>query len=350
MRIGSLFSGYGGLDLAVQAVLGGETVWHSEVEPAACAVLRTRFPGVPNLGDITSLDPADIPAVDVVVGGYPCQPFSVAGRQKGTDDDRHLWPHVARILGRLQPSLAIFENVAGHLRLGFDQVLSDLAALGFDAEWACVRASDIGAPHRRERLFILAWPTNASRPRLEGGRQGLPAIAGAEPESVRRDARSGLRQSDTPGIGRGRPGDMDGPALADAQGVGWDQGQPEPGLRIRQPNPVVNGAPALDWGPYGPAIRRWETILGRPAPEPTAATGRHGQQQLSARFVEWLMGLPDGWVSDVDDITRDVQLALIGDDPDLPRKCQLHMLGNGVVPQQGAYALRMLLERAEVAA
>ena len=97
-RIGSLFTGYGGLDMAVQSVLGGDVAWYSEIEPAACTVLAAHYPGVPNLGDITTVTWQDVEPVDVLTGGYPCQPFSHAGQRKGSDDARHLWPHIAAAL------------------------------------------------------------------------------------------------------------------------------------------------------------------------------------------------------------------------------------------------------------
>src|SRR5690606_40192712 len=106
---------------------------------------------------ITAVPWEDVPPVDIVTGGYPCQPFSVAGKRKGTSDARHLWPNIAHALRVLRPRYAFFENVANHLRLGFADVLADLAELGFDAEWTTVRASDVGAPHQRRRLFVLRY-------------------------------------------------------------------------------------------------------------------------------------------------------------------------------------------------
>ena len=154
MKIGSLFTGYGGLDQAIE----GELAWYSEIDPAACKVLATHYPDVSNLGDITKIDWATVPRVDILTGGYPCQPFSHAGNRKGKDDERHLWPYVLTAINALRPRYAILENVAGHLTLGFTDVLSDLASIRFDAEWGTLRASDVGAPHQRDRLFIVAYP------------------------------------------------------------------------------------------------------------------------------------------------------------------------------------------------
>ena len=156
MKVGSFFTGYGGLDIAV----GGDLQWYAEIEPAACQVLAEHYPDVPNLGGMTKIDWALVPPVDILTGGYPCQPFSHAGNRKGKDDERHLWPYVCAAIDALRPRYAILENVAGHLTLGFADVLSDLARIGFDAEWGTFRASDVGAPHQRNRLFIVAYPNS----------------------------------------------------------------------------------------------------------------------------------------------------------------------------------------------
>lgn len=114
------------------------------------------WPHIPNLGDIKAVDWATAPHVDIVTAGYPCQPFSHAGRRLGEDDPRHLWPAIAHALRHLRPRYVVLENVAAHLGLGFDTVLGDLADQGFDAEWGVLRASDVGAPHQRARLWVVA--------------------------------------------------------------------------------------------------------------------------------------------------------------------------------------------------
>lgn len=171
VTIGSLCSGYGGLDMAVREAIGGGVVWHADPDPGASAILAHHWPLMPNLGDITVVDWAGVPPVDVVAGGYPCQPFSVAGMGKGRADARHIWPHIAAALGVLRPRLVVLENVANHVRVGLGDVLADLARLGFDAEWCCVRASEIGAAHRRDRLFVVAWPAGGTH-LLQGLRPG----------------------------------------------------------------------------------------------------------------------------------------------------------------------------------
>ena len=173
-RIGSLFSGYGGLDMAVQAVYGGHLAWYSEIDKHACTVLEAHHPGVPNLGDITAVDWADVPPIDILTGGYPCQPFSHAGQRKGTKDERHLWPYVRDAIVALRPVVTVLENVDGHRSLGLDAVLGDLADLGLSARWGVVRAADAGAPHGRKRVFIRIAQDSTRGVGREGQGWGLP--------------------------------------------------------------------------------------------------------------------------------------------------------------------------------
>ena len=179
---GSLFTGYGGLDMAVEAAFGARTVWHSDVETGPCKVIAHRFPGVPNLGDITAINWADVEPVDIISGGSPCQDVSLAGRRAGmTEGTRsNLWGAMREGIAQLKPAFVAWENVRGVAsataisemesepgRVGsgdaepvlraLGRVLGDLADLGFDAEWRGIHASDVGAPHRRLRIFVLAW-------------------------------------------------------------------------------------------------------------------------------------------------------------------------------------------------
>ena len=201
-RILSLCSGIGGLDLGIGLALpGARTVCFVEREYPVCEILAARM-------DEGALDYAPIHTdlrafdgrpwrgrVDIVAAGYPCQPFSVAGKRRGEEDERHLWPEVLRIIGEVGPSLVFLENVAGHLRLGFDRVLGDLADLGLDAEWSLVRASDVGATHRRERLFILAHPRSVRSSGRRGPRDLAEAAGAAEAEEEERQ-RSGPSADD----------------------------------------------------------------------------------------------------------------------------------------------------------
>ncbi len=178
LRSGSLCTGYGGLDLAAAAVLGARLAWCAESDRHAAAVLAARYPHVPNLGDITALDWAAVPPVDLITAGWPCQDISYAGPGAGiTEGTRSgLWLTIAGGLRQLRPSYVFLENVAALRTRGLGQVLADLAALGYDTQWLCLRASDAGACHRRDRLFILGCQP-AARPRLAAaahpGRRGV---------------------------------------------------------------------------------------------------------------------------------------------------------------------------------
>ena len=154
--IGSVCTGYGGLDMAVRAVFGGELLWWSDIDPGPIAAMNHHHPTVPNLGDLKAVHWHAVPRVDVFTAGYPCQPFSNAGKRLGLDDPRHLWPWIAYAVAVLRPRIVVLENVAAHLSRGFRTVAEDLAALGYRFDWTLVRASDVGAPHRRERLFVVA--------------------------------------------------------------------------------------------------------------------------------------------------------------------------------------------------
>ena len=160
LTVGSLFSGIGGMDLGLERA-GHKVIWQSEIDPYANRVLQKHWPDVPNIGDVTKLDWSKIPYVEIIAGGYPCQPFSTAGKRRGTNDPRHLWPHVRNAIGRIRPRYALLENVPGHVTLGLDTVLGEISALGYCAEWQIISAAAFGAPHLRERLFIVAYPDNS---------------------------------------------------------------------------------------------------------------------------------------------------------------------------------------------
>jgi len=162
LTVGSLFSGIGGLDLGLKRA--GMTVrWQSEIDPYACKILKKHWPEVPNHGDIKQIDWRTVEPVDVICGGYPCQPFSTAGKRRGTDDPRHLWPWVRDAISALRPRYAILENVRGHLSMGGVTVIGELAEIGYDAEWRVVSAAGLGAPHRRDRIIIVAYPNNTGK-------------------------------------------------------------------------------------------------------------------------------------------------------------------------------------------
>jgi DNA (cytosine-5)-methyltransferase 1 len=153
-----LFSGIGGFSLGLERA-GMRTVAFCEIEPFCRRVLAKHWPGVPIYHDITKLRGTDVGAVDVICGGFPCQDISIAGKGAGIEGSRSgLWSEYARIIGELRPRFVIVENVAALLNRGLDTVLGDLAALGYDAEWHCIPAYAVGAPHIRDRIWIIAHP------------------------------------------------------------------------------------------------------------------------------------------------------------------------------------------------
>ena len=183
LKIGSLFSGYGGLDLAVSKIFDAEVVWHCEWEEAPSKVLDAHWPSVPNFKDVSKVDFTAAEPIDILTGGFPCQDLSVAGKRKGlTDGTRsNLWFEFHRAIVELKPKYVVIENVRGLLSgkansdlepgsSGLDYkegkpflramgaVAGSLAEVGYDCRWTTIRASDAGAPHRRERVFILAYP------------------------------------------------------------------------------------------------------------------------------------------------------------------------------------------------
>ncbi len=264
MKIGSLCTGYGGLDMAVEAYFNAEMVWCAENDKYASKVIEARF-NKPNLGDLKQIDWVSVEPIDILTAGYPCQPFSHAGHRKGSDDERHLWPYIKEVISILRPSIVILENVRGHLSLGFKEVLAQLTEIGYDAKWTIVRASDIGAPHQRARLFVFAYPNcqGLQRESNQGhsAAKCTPINTGIELKPYNRQV-SELRKRFTP----------------------------------RSEMHLQTIPPTLDKG------------------------------RVSAQFVEYMMGLPKGWVTDID----------------ISWTQQLKILGNGVVPQQAYHALELL--------
>ena len=281
MKIGSLCTGYGGLDMAVEAFFNAEMVWCAENDKYASKLIEQRF-NKPNLGDIKRIDWATVKPIDILTAGYPCQPFSNAGQRKGTDDERHIWPHIIKAISILRPKFIILENVRGHLSLGFKEVLGDLTKNGYDAKWRVVRASDIGAPHQRARLFIIAYSNGKG---LQGSRWQERGFGSEFTTDTNSDACEKSRRTDREISATDR-------GLQSRQDIGQARGEHR----------------------FSRSMER-ETI-------PNALD----QGKLNAKFVEYMMGLPNGWVTDLD----------------LSRTQQLKMLGNGVVPQQAYYALELL--------
>jgi len=203
ITLGSLFTGIGGLDLGLERS-GFQVKWQVEIDPFAVKVLEKHWPDVRRYGDVKEIKWEDVEKVDAVCGGFPCPPVSCAGKRKGNEDSRWLWPEFERCLRILRPKWVIIENVRGLLSSNagreFTEVLRGLSGLGYDAEWFLVSAGDVGAPHRRERVFILGNSRCGGLSRLDRWR------AGQEPQNGRSQLAHPLRPGG-PEIPGGAPTD-----------------------------------------------------------------------------------------------------------------------------------------------
>lgn len=351
MKLGSLFSGAGALDCAVAQVFGARTAWHCENDKAASKVLAHHWPDIPNLGDVTAVDWVQVEPVDILCGGWPCQPFSLAGKRKGADDERALWPEVDRAIRALRPRILVLENVPAVLGPEFSRVANTLAACGCEFTWTCLRASDVGAPHRRERVFILA--ADADRGGLEELTErhrgpGEPGLSASQRDDAVRcgdgpvdllptpaAARSGRNRSVSAGAAIRPSLDSIGALLPTPNASDGTGGGQHPDKHAGHSQQLIDYVLAPEhWGKYAPAIARWESLT-RPAPSPTEPN-RNDKPRLNPAFPEWMHGWPAGWVTD----------PAIG----ISRNDQLRCIGNGVVIQQAAAALRWLISVCEVAA
>ncbi|MEZ5900958.1 MAG: DNA cytosine methyltransferase [Hyphomicrobiaceae bacterium] len=362
----SLCSGAGGLDLGLAiAIPGYRAVGHVERETFAAATLVARM-------EDAALDQAVVwddvgtfdgrpwrGAVDIVTAGYPCQPFSVAGKRRGADDPRHLWPHVARIIGEVEPPFVFLENVAHHLRLGFPEVAAGLVGMGYRLAAGLFTAAEVGAPHKRERLFILAiregdeladparllWhPVEWREP---DGTAAALADAEGQCEREPADEADALAGS---GSARHEPGD-DGRALADAA----DRQFPQPGWRTaRREGSGPHGAGLADAdGERWLQAERWQPADSRRDPfgwdvDDADSAGSQGWGDDIGEHAGERPAWPPG-PGDADGWERYLRAA-----PDLEpavrrgadglahRVDRLRLCGNGVVPLVAAHALRTL--------
>lgn len=369
--------------MAVEEVFDAELTWYAEFEDAPSKIMAHHWPGVPNHRDVTTVDWSQVEPVDIISGGSPCQDLSAAGRRAGmTEGTRsNLWVSMREAIATIKPTYVVWENVRGaysakassasdlepsdgsmgagagdNLR-ALGRVLGDLADLGYDCQWRGLRAADVGAPHGRYRVFILATRrdapntnderSNRGRPEREENRRRQPAHnrnatsnssssaewehPGESPAEETRSA-SGNRLVDPRGE---RPYQDRREASPDPQG--WRRGDAHAddfGPAGGEINPPRNDSDApsgtsgtpTNWGVYAPAIARWEASRGTgPAPTELTAKGKH---RLNAEFASWMMGLEPGHVTGVPGITRNEQLKAIG---------------NGVVPQQAVAALKHML-------
>lgn len=385
LRIGSLFSGIGGLDLAVEAHFDARTVWHCEYDPKPSKVLAARWPGVPNLGDITTVDWSTVEPVDIVCGGSPCQDVSAAGPRTGMVDGTrsNLWVQMREAIAYLKPSVVIWENVRGALTAyafssvesepgllgehGPDRpalraagrVVGDLSSLGYDAVWTTLPASDVGAPHKRERVFVLAyarglrlgpgWDATSREAQsgrasaVTGGRGGASLKLLPTPDASNANDGEGLdtwlerreriKAKGINGNGMGMPLAIAALTLLPTPQVADATGGHKSRSGARSNELLLPGVAAQvqengqKWAEYTAAVQRWEALT-RPAPAPTRPDGKGGRHRESPLLPEWMMGYPLGWVTDVVD-----------------REAAIKACGNGVVPQQAVHALGSMWPR-----
>jgi DNA (cytosine-5)-methyltransferase 1 len=181
LKVLDLFSGIGGFSLGLERTGGFETVAFCEIDPFCRRVLAKHWPDVPCFEDVTTLRGESVGPVDVICGGFPCQDISLAGRGEGLEGQRSgLWAQIARLVREIRPRFLLVENVSALLGRGMDRVLGDLAESGYDAEWECLAAYNVGAPHIRDRVWIVAYPRSeqhegASSEIGWASTQGLPS-------------------------------------------------------------------------------------------------------------------------------------------------------------------------------
>lgn len=368
---GSMYSGYGGLGMALRlaSALPVRTLWHCDPDPDCAATLEKHYPGVPNLGDDITPDWSRVEPPDVLTLSCPCQPASAAGKRAGADDPRWRWPYALVAVRALRAPVVFFENVAGlaqgKVRPLWDGILSDLRDAGYRVAWTILGACYVGAPHCRRRVFAVGrlrgadagpatrigerafcdhrrgqlLPSPAARDgdpgqrgegspeywanrRLTRPTEGIPLGAAVRllPTCTAGDRKRGHNSTnsrgevDLAGIARMLPT----PRGSDAKNGGPNQG-------------IASGDIALSsavqpqrWGDYATAVAWWEALT-RPAPDPIEPTARGGGQRLAPALPEWMMGLPDGYLTG-----------------HLPRPAAIRLAGNGVVPLQAATAFRIL--------
>lgn len=180
----SLFSGIGGIDLAAEWA-GFTTIVQVEADPWRRQVLSARFPGVRQHDDVRTFPDRDYGPVVLVSGGFPCQPFSCAGKRRGQDDRRNLWPEMARVIRQLKPAWVLAENTAGAIQLVLDRALADLEEAGYACAAVVLPALAVGAWHERQRLFILAHASSQRRPPEGDGRKPNLAHIASKKQHIR---------------------------------------------------------------------------------------------------------------------------------------------------------------------
>jgi site-specific DNA-cytosine methylase len=338
-----LFSGIGGFALAARATGIVETVGFCEIDPFNRRTLARHWPGVPQHDDITTLTGDALSRfgrIDFITGGFPCQPFSYAGVRRGAADDRHLWPHLRRVLDEARPSVFLGENVVGLVTLGFDTVAADLEADGYAWGAVIVPAAAVNALHRRDRIWIMAHADRDERgapghPHGQVGAIGAVVSSGDQQAVAHADGqRREEHQRAAVAVCAQQPGSPDGrQAVADATGIAQRATDLQAGTESRErharEDPAIGGvggarghrriaqaARALDSGPDGFPVR----LVRRPA------TGPAGIELIRQAWADgsWELDLP----------------RVIEHEPE--RRQKLIAAGNAIVPQVALEIMRAM--------
>ena len=308
----SLFSGIGGLDLAAE-MAGMVTVGQCEWADYPTRVLERHWPDVPRWRDIRTLtggsfyEKTGMRTVDVISGGFPCQPFSVAGKRRGKEDDRYLWPEMLRVISELRPTWVVGENVAGIVNMALDQVYTDLENEGYAVQALIIPACAVDAPHRRDRCAIVAHSNNRQRDTedetVQAGR--TPVDYGGEYVSNSNEIRCDLRGSSGQGVYGDTPCDETDPGSEDVAYSDSNRLE-KPGM---QGLSEKQGVPVAD--------------SGRRAAQP----GLGGVDDGLSAWMDRGMSAPGYWMPEPDGVPRITQKRE-------HRSDRLKCLGNAVVPQQ----------------
>lgn len=349
-------------DESVKEVFDGETAWFVEFDKHPSKVLSHHWPDIPNYGDITAIDWDTVEPIDILIGGSPCQDVSMSGSRKGFSEGTrsNLWVNMREAVAHLQPKLVIWENVrgahsakaqsesdleredgqmgewGGNIR-ALGRVLGDFSSLGYNAQWTTLYASEIGAPHRRDRVFVLAWRDSESYSEYKQlakealTRQVKQEVSDSE---SRRWELGGLPL----GVEEGWPSSSscncslsgtceESETSGNTECSRWTGAARE---RVQHEQYVRGDSHNLDveWGAFDSAVKHWEEVFGESAPYPVRSLEKLSDR-LNPEFPQWMMGIPKDHITGV---------------PDIPRSAQIKMSGNSVVPQQSTMAIRLMLD------
>jgi len=281
LRVGSLFSGGGLGDLGFM-MADCEIVFQVEIDEYCQKILNLRWPNVPKWKDIRAVKGSELPKCDIITGGFPCQPFSVAGKQMGEKDDRHLWPEMFRIISEVRPAWVVGENVSGFINMGLDPVLSDLEGIGYETTTFVFPAHALGAPHRRERVWIVTYTGHNVRAAIQE-----PKDNGSASKNSTQGQSRGEQSS---GPGSCKRGDKDVANTTDSRAQGMRE-------RSKPANKVISNT-----GLLGQAIDEEQTAGSKQLREDVAdsSSGRHESQknEIQARgnsfkYRSWWETEPD---------------------------------------------------------